>query len=129
MSDIDRIGLYHNLFLGCLVIFLICLAVAVVLFFVLDIKKVIGYLSGRTAKRQIEKLEEINESSGRLRKKNHSSMQKVDKKMNTERISAQPGDSLESGMEQTALLKNVDRAVRTFRIEREIIFIHTEEVI
>lgn len=184
MSDIAKIGLYHNLFQGCLVIFLVCAGIAVVLFFVLDIRKVIGYLTGRTAKRQIEKLEEDNASSGRLRKKNHSSMQKVDKKMQQDmgvRGSVTPGarkvenvvqqasgesvlqtereiqetallnngetetSLLESGnteqMEEyspkqgreepnaTSLLRDEKIQKRTFRIEREIMLIHAEEVI
>lgn len=172
MNDISKIDLYHNLFLGCLIVFFICAAIAAVLFFVLEIRKVIGYLTGRTAKRQIERLETENDLSGQMRKKNHSSMQKVDKKMQREmgvKGTALPGarkvenavqaaqetelpvcgeketSLLESGstekiemysnvpekstLEETILLQKSDARNRTFRIEREIMLIHTEEVI
>ncbi len=55
-----KIALYHNLFLLCGGLFLLCLFVAVGLFFWLDIADVISYLTGRKAKKQIMQLEKDN---------------------------------------------------------------------
>lgn len=58
MNDIsEKIGLYHNLFLTCLVLALICLVLALVLFFILDIGSTLEYFTGRRAKKKIQELE------------------------------------------------------------------------
>lgn len=95
MEEITRkIELYHNLFLGCLVLCILCLVIAVVIFFVLDIKNVLGYLTGRKAKKQIQELEAANASSGRLMPRERSNMQYVAKEMKEDmgvRGTATPG--------------------------------------
>lgn len=102
MNDISgRIGLYHNLFLNCLVLALICLVLAVVLFFVLDIRSTLGYLTGRRAKKKIEELEEATEQAVNM--------------MNTN--------------DSTAVLEAGARPKGKFLIVRELMLIHTEEVI
>lgn len=76
MEDVvGKIQAFHNLFLVCLVLAVLCLALAVILFFVLDIKSVIGYLTGRRAKKQIQALEESSAASGRLMSRERSNMQ------------------------------------------------------
>lgn len=58
MNDISgKISLYHDLFLTCLVLAFICLALAIALFFILDIRSTLGYLTGRRAKKKIKELE------------------------------------------------------------------------
>ena len=42
----EKILLYHRLWLGFLVAFLLCLALCVILFFVLRIPEVLGYNTG-----------------------------------------------------------------------------------
>ena len=48
----DRITLYHSLYLACFAAALLCLAIAVVLFFYLDVKNCIGFLKGRQAQKE-----------------------------------------------------------------------------
>ena len=94
MNDvIQQINLYNNLFKICLVLALIFLVVAITVFFMLDIKFTIGYLTGRRAKKQIKELEAANAASGRLMSKGKS-MQYVDQKMKSDmgvRQAATPG--------------------------------------
>jgi len=71
----DRITLYSNLFLVCLAACIGLAVLAAVLFFALDIRNVFGYLSGRTAKQQIRKMEEASAQSGRFFRKTRSAMQ------------------------------------------------------
>lgn len=199
MEDVSsKISLYHNLFMGCLILALICLVIAIVVFFVCDILNVFSYLTGRKAKKQIKELEEENASSGRLLRRERNNMQYVAQEMKEDmgvRGAIMPGarkvenvvepvkkeqttdqatsllqesgadaTSLlqeESGadatsllqedllMEQqerfddpqttvlseevldgaTAALKKGNVGIGTFKIEREIILIHAEEVI
>ena len=82
MEDIaGKISLYHNLFVICLLLCILCLILAIVIFFVLDIRNVIGYLTGRKAKKQIQELEESNAASGRLMPRERSNMQYVASEM------------------------------------------------
>lgn len=94
MNDvIQQINLYNNLFKVCLVLAMIFLVVAITVFFMLDIKSTIGYLTGRRAKKQIKELEAANAESGRLMSKGRS-MQYVDQKMKSDmgvRQAATPG--------------------------------------
>lgn len=200
MEEITRkIELYHNLFLGCLLLCILCVIVAVTIFFVLDIRNVLGYLTGRKARKQIQRLEEVNASSGRLMPRERTNMQYVAQEMQedmgvrgavtpgarkVEHViqGAPPGDkavrqqaemqpdtggtaetsllgeysgeqetslltggsqeappeAAEEAAEQeapvindgsTATLQNTAGQIGTFRIEREIILIHAEEVI
>ena len=84
MNDvIQQINLYNNLFKVCLALALIFLVVAITVFFMLDIRSTIGYLTGRRAKKQIKELEAANAQSGRLMSKGRS-MQYVDQKMKSD---------------------------------------------
>lgn len=95
MNDItQQIELYHNLFLGCLALCILCFIISIVIFFLLDIRKVIGYLTGHSAKKQIQVLEENNAASGRLVPRERSNMQYVAKEMKEDmgiRGAASPG--------------------------------------
>ncbi len=89
-----KIELYHNLFFACLAVCIVCAVIAVVIFIILDIKSVVGFLTGRRAKKQIQKLEENNASSGRLFRKSRGNMQYVDRQMKEDmgvRGTATPG--------------------------------------
>lgn len=178
MNDIgERIGLYHNLFLICLVLALLCLVLAVAVFFILDIRSTLGYLTGRRAKKKIKELEAATAVSGRLMPKERTNMQYVAQEMKDDmgvRQRAKPGirkvehaveaadhvtadlpkpegtPSPEPAAKETALLREnaVEEAVDTmnakdstavleagartrgkFLIVRELMLIHTEEVI
>ena len=95
MNDIGvKIGLYHNLFQICLILALLFFVLAVVIFFVLDIRSVIGYLTGRRAKKGIKKLEAETALSGRLMPKERTNMQYVAQEMKDDmgvRQKARPG--------------------------------------
>lgn len=95
MEDVaGKISLYHNLFLVCLVLCILCLILSVVLFFVLDIRNVLGYLTGRRAKKQIQALQESNAASGRLMPRERTNMQYVNQEMKEDmgvRGTAMPG--------------------------------------
>jgi len=177
MNDISgKISLYHNLFLTCLVLAFVCFALAVVLFFVLDIRSTLGYLTGRRAKKKIKELEAATAVSGRLMPKERTNMQYVAQEMKDDmgvRQRAKPGirkvehvvevampttadlpvsegisPGQESVMQETGILKenavevnglndNASTAVLgegagargKFLIVRELMLIHTEEVI
>lgn len=81
MDIFEKIELYHNLFVGSLFLCIICLILAVVLFFVLDIRDVLGYLTGRSARKKIKEMEEANASTGRLSSRERSNMQYVAQEM------------------------------------------------
>lgn len=67
MNDISgKISFYHNLFLVCLIIALICLTLATMMFFLLDIRSALGYLSGHHAKKEIKELEVRTVRRGRF---------------------------------------------------------------
>lgn len=178
MNDITgKISLYHNLFIGCLIAALICLIIAVVLFFALDIRYAAGYLSGRLAKKRIRELEAETAVSGRLMQGQRGNMQYVAQKMKDDmgvRQRAKPGirtvenavetatavteeqihdpstellmagddgatDILKENLlytedvvvqqDSTAYLSEGSTAVGKFLVIREIMLIHTEEVI
>ncbi len=186
----QRIALYHHLFLGCLIAAVICLVIAVTVFFLLDIREVIGYLSGSQRRKKVREMESASAQSGRLLKE-RSSMSYVAREMKQDmgvRQPAMPGarkvehvveeaptapmqqeiptappqtmeaetptDILKepSGEMETSLLKTETAQTQEsppveeredgstevlgeaetrkgmFRIEREILLIHTEEV-
>ncbi|MCD8156155.1 MAG: hypothetical protein LUD53_01635 [Clostridiales bacterium] len=102
----DKITLYHNLFLGCLIACIALAALAVLLFFVLDIRSVIGYLTGRSRRTQIQKMEAESAQSGRLFRKTRSGMQYADSQMK-EDMGVQ--DSVSPGA------RKVENAVRSAR--------------
>lgn len=108
-----RIELYHNLFLACLVLFLICLVVAAALFFILDIADVVGYLTGRRARRQIQKTERENEADGNFAPAAGFIPMGAQSESSSGRATEELGVSAaRQGM---------------FEVERELLLIHTEE--
>ncbi|MCC8151650.1 MAG: hypothetical protein LIO96_09425 [Lachnospiraceae bacterium] len=115
----NKIELYGNLSLIFLAACIGLAVLAVILFFVLDIRSVFGYLTGRTAKRQIQQMEEESAQSGRLFRKTRSNMQYVDEHMKADMgiseaaapgarkvenavRSAKSAELMQSGGEQTA---------------------------
>lgn len=178
MEDIaGKIQLYHNIFTVCLVLSLVCLVLAVALFFVLDIRSVLGYLTGRQRRRKVKEMEAANAVSGRLMRE-QSSMQHVAQEMKEEmgvrqiqtpgarkvekvveelpvsevpkeapvQEKQQPSPAAPQEMQRTEPVRETETTLLkedgstevlyestapqgTFTIEREIILIHTEEVI
>lgn len=68
MQETEKIiSLYHTGFIVCLVLFILFLLITVLLFFRFDIRNVIDLRTGRGAKKTIQKMEEINAKTGKLR--------------------------------------------------------------
>lgn len=128
MNDISaRISLYQNLFQICLILALICLLIAVTVFFVLDIKSTIGYLTGRQAKKKIKELEAEAAVSGRLRSEKRKNMQYV-----AQETTLLPETDVSVNMKEsssTGILEESNTVMGKFLIIREVLMIHTEEVI
>ena len=61
-------------FIVCLVLGIVCLALAVLFFFLFDIPNVYLVKTGKGARRTIKKMEEINAETGRLRRVNEEYM-------------------------------------------------------
>lgn len=85
----QRIALYHHLFLGCFIAAVICLVIAVTVFFLLDIREVIGYLSGSQRRKKVREMESASAQSGRLLKE-RSSMSYVAREMKQDMGVRQP---------------------------------------
>ena len=117
MNDIGtKISLYHDLFQASLVLALTFLVIAVALFFLLDIRSTLGYLTGRHAKKMIKELEAATAVSGRLMKKQRTNMQYAVQEVKHENAS-------------TAVLKSEASIRGKFVIVRGFMLIHTEETI
>lgn len=68
MQELEQlIDLYHNAFVISLVLGLIFLALTVFLFFKFKIKKIIDMKTGRIEKQTIQRMEEVNALTGKLR--------------------------------------------------------------
>lgn len=62
----QQINLYHTLFLICMTVFLIGIVLTVVLFILLDIRRIFGIKTGRSVKKKVREMAEENEKTGRL---------------------------------------------------------------
>lgn len=145
---------YRYIFIGAAILCGILAVTSVFLFFYLKIPKVIGDLTGSTARKAIEEIRQQNESSGHKTYKtslvNQERGKLTDKispsgnlypagtdplagAMATEKIGTQ---QLEYSSNDTELLSDIGSEetsvlsdVNTFVVEYEITFIHTDEVI
>lgn len=62
----QQITFYHNIYVYCAIAALIFLVIAILLFFVLKIPRVIGEITGRDAKKAIEEMTAANDITGNL---------------------------------------------------------------
>lgn len=68
MQELERmISIYHTAFIVCLVLAIVFLIISIILFIKFDIRKIFDMRTGRGAKRTIQKMEEINARTGKLR--------------------------------------------------------------
>ena len=142
-----RIDLFQNIYLVCLGAMILCLLVAIILFFKLNIVGVIGFFTGKQAKKEISKIQDsgFEKKSGKvkvtpeikkelgLHKTNEVSIRKVE---DIPIITVTK--KLEDGSEElTSILIECDEDATTvlsqetaeFYVEREILLIHTNEII
>lgn len=139
-----RLTLFHNLYLGCLIGMFICLVIAVILFFRLDIRNVIAFLTGHEAKREIRNIEQ----SSKVKNQKEAVPEKSEYETPSGNIAFRKVEGiagititkrLEDGTEQTTEILPVmssdekttllKQELPDFHIEREILMIHTEEII
>ena len=150
----NRIELYTYLCYACLALCILCLGTAAALFFYYDIRSVAGYLSGSSARKGIKELEAETASSGKLGHKKKASEKKDKNKKTplqevsqnqqfpavsvqaqqvvriaeeTEKLSAAeviPVETPQKDMEEATMLEQI-----SFVIEREVLLLHTDEII
>lgn len=127
----NTIAVYHQVFLVSAVLAVLCLTLAVVLFFVFRIPGTIGYLSGKTAKRSIERMKQ----GGFSRSGGHTPAAPGTGRTVQPALAAFYGGSMPAGNagppdggapsgSETLPLRNDG-----FRIEEEILVTHTDETI
>lgn len=150
--------IYRYIFIGAAILSVIMLATTMVLFIVLKIPRVIGDLSGSTARKAIQniraqnertgdkayKVSPVNLERGKLTDKISPSGQVVPRYgssigmgMGTEKISTEflmpVGEETtvlsEEVVGETTVLEETDSNTSEFEIEYEITFIHTDEMI
>lgn len=138
----SRISLYHNLYFVCLGATILFLAISIFLFFYLDVKNCIGFLTGRQARKEIERLNVegvIQKTSSKKEvseeKKHSVKFRKIDdipkititKKLEDGREEkTELLCEMEEKSYETTLLKEESK---DFIMEREILMIHTKETI
>lgn len=142
-----RIDLFHNIYLACLGAMILCLLIAIILFFKLNIVGVIGFFTGKQAKKEISKIQALGleKKSGKVKvtpeikkemevhKSNEVTIRKVE-----DLPSITITKKLEDGSEElTSILRECDENATTvlsqemddFYVEREILLVHTNEII
>lgn len=136
----NKIELYTYLCYVSFALCILCLVVAAVLFFYYDMRSVIGYLTGRSAKKKIQELEEETAASAKLPHKTAVS-EKQKKETETEQVSVtEPCADETEALNETEEMKKIvsvekdfdeTTALRqiTFVIKRELLVIHTDETI
>ncbi len=92
---------YRYIFIGAAILCAVMLIITVILFFVLNIRKVIGDLTGKNAKKEIQKIRQINEESGDKRHKSSSVNRKRGKitdKISESNMPAQKKANIDTGI-------------------------------
>ena len=180
MQELERmIKIYHTAFIVFLILTILFLVVSVVLFFRFNIRGIFDMRTGRGARKTIQKMQEINAQTGKLRQDvvthtpvNLQGAERISAPPTEKRIKeAQETEALSNqGSQETALLSNQGSQETTrlsdqgsqettllhdynettvlsseltketpqpeskklpgaFKIEKEIIWIHTEEML
>ena len=116
----QKIELFHGLYLICLILGLVCAAVAIFFFFRFDIWNIFNIQTGRSVKKTIKKMEAFYagaEAEGSELSAFHSPKNLTDD-LETELLRSAPmGDDLQS----------VDTGDGAFFPEYSIMLVHTEE--
>lgn len=135
----QQINLYHTLFLICMTVFLIGIVLTVVLFVLLDIRRIFGIKTGRSVKKKVREMAEENEKESV-----HSSSSSANMEyQGSEDTSVLQNQQMTEGSADTALLQNyisetqnasndrgdTDQTYGRFVIVKSIVIIHTNEVV
>lgn len=172
MQELERmISIYHVAFIIFLILTIVFLVVSVVLFFRFDIRGIFDMRTGRGARKTIQKMQELNDQTGKLRQdvitntpvnlspKDRIAPPPTEKRLvsvqedsqKTELLSGQTaaGQSLvEEGSQETTLLHDYNETTvlsqgqmvdapqpakknlpGAFNIDKEIMWVHTDEII
>lgn len=154
MQELERmIKIYHTAFTICLILGIILLAISIFLFFKFDIRQIIDMKTGRGAKKTIQKMAEINARTGKLRQDmvSHTPLSlKPEDRITYPVTSAMPTIEPETaplGTTETEVLyqepettvlsenstemkeRKKQKISGRFKIEKEIIWIHTKEML
>ena len=163
----QQINLFHNLYFVCLGICIFCLALSIFFFFKFNIRNIFNTRTGRSVKKTVQKVEEMNARTGQLRRpvnrgntgnlgrSGSLGKKRAVRKANMDEIiqpppSAGATEPLDAGMatdvldagatgvlspeEQSIMTaaraqEEVDESFGMFRIDKYMIFIHTDEVV
>ncbi len=154
MQELEKmISIYHTANIVCLVLAISFLAISVILFFRFDIKKIFDLKTGRGAKKTIQKMEEINARTGKLRQdmvaqtpSNLKAEERIVRPVKTE----EPNETAPlavNGSEDTMILQQesettvLSNGMETnskeekrelpgnFKVIKEIMWVHTKEVL
>lgn len=137
MQELERmISIYHAAFITFLILTVVFFIVSVILFFRFNIRGIFDMRTGRGAKKTIQKMQELNDQTGKLRQ---------DIITNTpvslspsQRISAPPTEDrviVSDDCGATEILTEIDPQPGkvdlpgAFKIEKEIMWVHTQEVL
>ncbi|QBE95743.1 hypothetical protein PMF13cell1_01267 [Blautia producta] len=144
----QQIQLFHNLFLVCMGLCIFFLVLSVMLFFKFDIRNIFNVRTGRSVKKTIKEMEEVNARTGQLRRTSPSAgtskrLNKV-RKVDLQDVVQNPKTSsnLASGQDSTEVLTestggytleaaqaDVDERYGRFEIIAGVMLIHTEEAV
>lgn len=169
MQELERmIKIYHTAFIVFLILTILFMVVSVVLFFRFNIRGIFDMRTGRGARKTIQKMQEINAQTGKLRQDvvTHTPVnlqgaerisappteKRIKEAQETEALSNQGSQETtllsDQGSQETTLLHDYNETTvlsseltketpqpeskklpGAFKIEKEIIWIHTEEML
>lgn len=167
----QQIELYHTLFYVCLGICIVCFLLSVIFFFKFHIRNIFNARTGRSVKKTVQQMEEMNSRTGQLRRpvgrgntgtlsrsgnlgaKRRSTVRKANlddiiqppsrptEPLGPDAASAAATEVLAAGATEVLsqelrdpvtaemMQKEVDESFGMFRLEKYMIFIHTDEVV
>lgn len=144
----QQIQLFHNLFLVCMGLCIFFLVLSILFFFKFDIRNIFNVRTGRSVKKTIKEMEEVNARTGQLRRPAASAgtskrLNKV-RKVDMQDVIQNPKTSsnLASGQDATEVLTestggytlesaqvDVDERYGRFQLISGVMLIHTEEAV
>ena len=146
----SQISMYHTIFMICIVLFVLFLLVDIFLFIKLDIRKVIGFLTGKTARKTIEEMKaggfgESARLSGKVSGTKKKKKAKDSKSKRSDEVMQSTGSDItdvlhgseptdpiaEETSSATDILEERQKPSHKgyFKIVKEIMLTHTDEVI
>lgn len=142
MRELERmIEIYHTGFIVCLILACVFFAAAAIMFFKFDIRRIIDMKTGRGARKSIQKMEEINAKTGKLRQDmvSHTpAMLRPEDRIAYPRTASNLQEQTDTAVPETSILsqdsETADKRKESslpgyFVIKKEMMWVHTEEVL